>query len=664
MSDATIFSASHQHGVNHGMNQRFGESAFQHTSLDPDASARLAAMDRAVADDSIVPSQVAMEFLHPAESQAHSQNHSESQSGSNHGSQDEDAILAALFADSADAPTDSREIELAEVESVRAESAPSEPAETIAAEPAARQVTEILPVHEVTNETISAQSCAAEETIEESGAEPIAASSEEISIIETAVADADLNFESGTPPALLEVAPILDASGELQPDAEEYTPPAPFRIHVPDALVTDETPIIADAEQNLSSAADITETFDLDSLCAPTEAEQITEEISEEIIEQAIAQEEAVAEMSAAAEEFVAEQIASDCAANDPAEVAACTDEVSAVLAAASSSISVPSSMVSAAHALKAEPAEDRRRKRRALISSPIRVRGIHVTTSGPDEITSTVDVSRYGILFHTVLDTYQRGMDVAVVFPYHKSATGTQAEQFGRVVRLHELPDGRQAVAIALGVGVGEHLVDSNGRQLSTERVQLSNSTAPQVKPPLVLTIDSDAMLRDTMKLFLQNEGYEVIAVSAASDAREVLNMFMPAMIVAEMEGEGESMPGLDLCAHVKSSPSLKKIPVVLTSRSGYPSDYSNAHSLGAVVCMAKPYKMERLGHIVRLLAPLPEQLQPVCTQRPPDPTRGFGRDSNVTQRNGNGASRNGAKKSNANGNGAKSRFKFPSFR
>ena len=662
MSDATIFSASHQRGVNHGMNQGFGESAFQHTSLDPDASARLAAMDRAVADDSIVPSQVATEFLHPAESQAHSQNHSESQSASNHGSQDEDAILAALLADSADAPTDSREIELAEVESVRAESAPSEPAETIVTEPAARQVTEILPVHEVANETILAPSCATEESTEASAVE----SSEEISIIETAVVEADLNLESAAPPALLEVAPILDASGELQPDAEEYTPPVPFRIQVPDALVADQSPIIADAEPILASAgvADVTETFDLDSLCAPTEAEQITEEIADEIIEQAIAQEEAVAEMSAVAAEFVAEQIASECAADDPAEVAACTEQVSAVLAAASSSISVPSSMVSAAHALKAEPAEDRRRKRRALISSPIRVRGIHVTTSGPDEITSTVDVSRYGILFHTVLATYQRGMDVAVVFPYHKSATGAQAEQFGRVVRLHELPDGRQAVAIALGVGVGEHLVDSNGRQLSTERVQLSNSTAPQVKPPLVLTIDSDAMLRDTMKLFLQNEGYEVIAVSAASDAREVLNMFMPAMIVAEMEGEGESMPGLDLCAHVKSSPSLKKIPVVLTSRSGYPSDYSNAHSLGAVVCMAKPYKMERLGHIVRLLAPLPEQLQPVCTQRPPDPTRGFGRDSNVTQRNGNGASRNGAKKSNGNSNGAKSRFKFPSFR
>jgi CheY-like chemotaxis protein len=318
---------------------------------------------------------------------------------------------------------------------------------------------------------------------------------------------------------------------------------------------------------------------------------------------------------------------------------------------------------------LKAEPASDRRKKRRALISSPIRVRSIDVTTSGPDEIATTIDVSRYGILFETVLDTYQRGMDVAVVFPYHKNATGQQGEQFGRVVRLHELPNNRHAVAIALGVGIGEHLVDSSGRQLAKEPVQISNSPAPVAKKLLVLVADSDAMLRDTTKLYLQNEGYEVIAVSAASDAREVLNMFMPAMIVAEIEGDGDVLPGLDLCAHVKSSPSLKHVPVVLTSRSAYPSDYSNAHSMGAVVCMAKPYKLERLGHIVRLLAPLPEHLQAPSTQRVPDPTRGFRSEASVALRQSftNDKQRNGnTKKSAGNGSAAnlKSKFKFPTFR
>jgi CheY-like chemotaxis protein len=633
MSDATIFPASHQQRAIQG----FGDSAFQHTSLDADASARLAAMDRALTDDPIASSQVAVEFLRPAEAPSASQPDSELQSASNDGLQDETAAplevaetQAATDAVDAAPLTDVPEIEFSETELIGMESAQAEPAETVSGGSSTVEVTEIP----------SSAESAPKLTVEE------------ISIIETTVVEADLNSESeAAAPAPLEVAAILDASGQLQPEADQYTPPAPFVIHVPETLAANEAPVVTAGGENLTNTSDVTETFDLDSLFAPTEDEQI--------IEQAIAQEEAVAEMSAVAEEFVAEQIASESAAKNGDDCAA--------LPATSSATDVPSSLASAAQALNAEPAADRRRKRRALISSPIRVRGIHVTTNGPDEITSTVDVSRYGMLFHTVLDTYQRGMDVAVVFPYHKAATGAHAEQFGRVVRLHELPDGRQAVAIALGVGAGEHLVDSNGCQLASTPVQLSNSSAPQVKPPLVLTIDSDTMLRDTMKLYLQNEGYEVIAVSTASDAREVLNMFMPAMIVAEMEGEGELMPGLDLCAHVKSSPSLKTIPVVLTSRSGYPSDYSNAHSLGAVVCMAKPYKMERLGHIVRLLAPLPEQLQPACTQRPPDPTRGFGRDSNLIQRGSNaGASRNGTKKSNGSGNsnGTKSRFKFPSFR
>jgi CheY-like chemotaxis protein len=669
MSDATTFPASQQPGANHG----FGNSAFQHTSLDPDASARLAAMDRALTEDTIFPSQVAPEFLHPEERQSGSPSDSDSQSVSHDGPPEEDALPATLIAESVaahDKPratveaaetqgvtdpagavsaTDAPEIEFSEIQSSDLESAQAAPAETVFAEPAVGEVTGIFSIAEAGGVILHHQS--APET-----------TAEEITLIETTIIEADLNSGSeAAAPAPLEVSPILDASGELEPEADQYTPPAPFEIHVPNALAVDEAPVVAATEDNVTgNAADggePGETYNLELICVPNEVD--------EIVEQTTAQEEAVAEVNAAAAEFVAEQIASESAANDSLEMAKSDGNVSAAQTATSPATTVSSSLAGTAQALRAEPVEDRRRKRRALISSPIRVRGIHVTTGGPDEITSTVDVSRYGILFHTVLDTYQRGMDVAVVFPYHKSVTGAHAEQFGRVVRLHELPDGRQAVALALGVGVGEHLVDSNGRQLASEPVQLSNSPAPQVRPPMVLAIDSDTMLRDTIKLYLQNEGYEVIAVSTPSDAREVLNMFMPAMIVAEMEGEGDLMPGLDLCAHVKSSPSLKRIPVVLTSRSGYPSDYSNAHSLGAVVCMAKPYKMERLGHIVRLLAPLPEQLQPACTQRPPDPTRGFGRDSNVTQRGASG-SRNTAKKTNGNGNvnGAKSRFKFPSFR
>jgi CheY-like chemotaxis protein len=708
MSDGSIFRFASAASPTNGITA----SAFHHAALDADASARLAAMDRAFTEDEqIEVEQIEVEHVEVERVQAEqiedqqmkddrsavelssadsvkfespeteSPNpeslndasnsaaqpplHQESNSEAQPESQTEDAILATLIAEAG--------AEQAESDSLQATSCASEidsndplvilsqtiedvPRRTVENAPQEAELVQLEFIQPaVTAESASevtgifAAAATASEVNPHQSLESGAAA-EEIGLIETAMTETDLSADNeASAPAPLEVAPIFDASGELQSGVDDYTPPVPFEIHVPDALTAqDPAPVVAienEFTENVTEkAADtqhLTESFDLDSICAPTEAEQI--------IEHAIAQEDAVAEMNAVAEEFVAEQIAAECAAPATEVVAS----------------GVPSSIANAAQTLKADPAEDRRRKRRALISSPIRVRGIHITTGGPDEITTTLDVSRYGILFHTVLDTYQRGMDVAVVFPYHKSATGVQAEQFGRVVRLHELPDGRQAVAIALGVGAGEHLVDSNGRQLASEPVQLSTSSAPQVKRPMVLAVDADGMLRDTIKMYLQNEGYEVIAVSTANDAREVLNMFMPAMIVAEIEGEGDVLPGFDLCAHVKSSPSLKHLPVVLTSRSAYPSDYSNAHSLGAVVCMAKPYKMERLGHIVRLLAPLPEHLQSTAAQRVPDPTRGFRSDCNVTQRNGNGSTalRNGAKKTNGNST-TKSRFKFPSFR
>ena len=295
----------------------------------------------------------------------------------------------------------------------------------------------------------------------------------------------------------------------------------------------------------------------------------------------------------------------------------------------------------------------DRRRRRRALISSPVRVRGVDVTNGGPDEISTTVDVSRLGLLFVSALDCYSYGMDVMVTFPYSKAVNAIQAEQQGRVVRVHKGPDGRNRVAIALGVGEGQDLVDSCGRKLGDVTVTAPIPiSAPQTKKPLVLAVDADVTLRDSLKAYLQGEGYEVIAVSSNVEAREVLDMFTPALVIAEVEGEGS--PGFDICAHVKSSSRLRNIPVVLVTRSAYPSDYSTAHSMGAVVCMAKPFKQERLGHVVRLLAPLPAHLQPKFSPRLGDRSRRPGCDTNG----------NGRKKALGVVNGIGKRFKFPSFR
>jgi two-component system, chemotaxis family, response regulator PixH len=340
--------------------------------------------------------------------------------------------------------------------------------------------------------------------------------------------------------------------------------------------------------------------------------------------------EEIIAEVSAVAEEFVAEQR--------------------------------QHAQAQPAHAVTPEPPKDRRRKRRALISAPIRVRSVSAA-SGFDEIATTVDVSRTGILFHTQLDAYTRGIEVAVVFPYSQAPGALHAEQTGQVVRVSDLGNGMRAVAVALCATTADVVAVVDAPAGAAEPRRDSAPAAPETKKPLVLAVDADESLRDTLKIYLQNEGYDVIAVNNAADAREVLNIFTPALIIAEVEGEGT--PGYDLCAYVKSNPSMRRVPVVLTTSSAYPSDYSHAHALGAIVCMAKPYKQERLGHVVRLLVPLPEHLQNIVAPHTADPTRVPGRDGNSASRNlrlvrGNGS----AKKCTNNGSNGKIRFRFPSFR
>ena len=248
----------------------------------------------------------------------------------------------------------------------------------------------------------------------------------------------------------------------------------------------------------------------------------------------------------------------------------------------------------------------ERRCRRRALISAPVRVRTIDVTDCGPDEVSTTLDVSRGGVLFATNCAAFEVAMIVAVTFPYSKSPVAVQAEQVGRVARVTKMSDGRYSVAVMFKSGAGE-IIDSCGHKLE------DNSLPPGVVPlyptelgskrPLVLVVDKALAIRESLKSYLTAEGYDVIALGSAPEAHHVLTMFTPALLIAEIEGE--DLPGYELCAHVKSTPRLKTIPVMLLTSSAYPSDYSNAHSLGAVVCMAKPFRQERLGHMVRLLAP-----------------------------------------------------------
>lgn len=276
------------------------------------------------------------------------------------------------------------------------------------------------------------------------------------------------------------------------------------------------------------------------------------------------------------------------------------------------------------------QPVNERRRRLRTKLSAPVRVR-MNSGSTQQAEVCTTVDASRDGLLFTTALASYRPGMDLAITFPYSGSAGGVQHERTAVVARVFEMPEGR------FGIGIrfynGKH-ADAALEQEAVEAKAPRNTGAVAReldKPmPLILIVESDARTRDTLRSVLHNEGYVVEAVETGAEAVEFLRQRTPNLLLAEIEIT--DMSGYDLCLIVKSNDRLRNVPVVMTTRRGQPNDYSTAHALGAIVCIAKPYKQERLLHVVRMLAPPTVSEEPAAqnasrrprgTHQPPSPPR-----------------------------------------
>jgi CheY-like chemotaxis protein len=253
---------------------------------------------------------------------------------------------------------------------------------------------------------------------------------------------------------------------------------------------------------------------------------------------------------------------------------------------------------------------QERRRRRRALISAPVRVRSLNITEEGPSEVTTTIDVSRGGIFFVSELSSYEKHMEVAVVFPFSGIPGDVHSEQMGHIVRVVEYEDGRRGIAVSFekpAVVTDEALIDSGGRQLQPYALRgpgvPGGEVSAEQKEVKVLILEADLRARESMSSYLGSEGYSPIVVSSGAKAREMLATTVPAVVIADVEGD--SMAGFDICAFIKSDERLRHVHVILVTSSAYPSDYANAHAVGATICMAKPFKQEKLGQMVKLLAP-----------------------------------------------------------
>jgi CheY-like chemotaxis protein len=248
----------------------------------------------------------------------------------------------------------------------------------------------------------------------------------------------------------------------------------------------------------------------------------------------------------------------------------------------------------------------ERRARRRAKITALVHVRGTYETVEGFEEVCKTVDVSRDGLLFTTRHSGFAKGQIIDVTFPYSDFPGAQNQAQQAQVIRVVPRPAGKVAVAVCFLVAKATAKAERKQAAASSPIAGgVTKIAVERLKQCIVLAVEPDEHIAEMMRTVLGPDGYTVVIVATAKAALEYLSTTVPDVFLAEVEAE--DMSGQDLCVIIKQNERLARVPVILLTRSGEPTDSSASHRLGAVVCMAKPFQPERLQQVVRLVAPPP---------------------------------------------------------
>jgi len=251
----------------------------------------------------------------------------------------------------------------------------------------------------------------------------------------------------------------------------------------------------------------------------------------------------------------------------------------------------VPGAKASAQPGPGSQSGIDRRRRRRAKISAQVHVRAVN-SPEPFEEVCMSIDVSRDGLLFASKFSGYWKGQILEVTFPYSNMAGAMNQGQPAEVVRIDPQTAGKFGVAVQFVAAKSD--AKGERKASSSKPVAPVTQAVANTCQSVVLAIEPDARSAEAMRHMLEQDGYTVIAVPTAQAALEILRTTVPSVFIAEVEAE--DMSGQDLCVIIKQNERLQKVPVILMTRAAQPADYATSHQLGAVVCMAKPFKPERL--------------------------------------------------------------------
>jgi signal transduction histidine kinase len=129
-----------------------------------------------------------------------------------------------------------------------------------------------------------------------------------------------------------------------------------------------------------------------------------------------------------------------------------------------------------------------------------------------------------------------------------------------------------------------------------------------PAAAPVSILVVDDDALLRETMRTALQDEGYRVVEAADGVAACTRCEAALPNLIVTD--AAMPRMDGFTLCRALRSRPAAAHVPILIVTGFDDRASIAAAYEAGATDFIAKPFDWLILTHRIRYMLRTAEML------------------------------------------------------
>jgi len=113
------------------------------------------------------------------------------------------------------------------------------------------------------------------------------------------------------------------------------------------------------------------------------------------------------------------------------------------------------------------------------------------------------------------------------------------------------------------------------------------------------ILIVDDSRTVRDSLKFFLKEGGYDVLEGADGVEALKVLETARPNLIITDVNMP--NMDGLTLLENVRKSSDHKFIPVLVLTTESQQSIMEKGKALGATGWIVKPFDSQKVLAVIK---------------------------------------------------------------